>query len=143
MPKPTITVCNRQRTVPVKLPALQDFARRVLLKCLKLPGRKSVLSNLAEVNIVLVSDQRMAQLHRRFFQQPGPTDVITFQHGEIFLSTETARRQARRFGTAFEYELRLYMVHGLLHLHGFDDKEARGAAEMKGVQEKLVASSLL
>jgi probable rRNA maturation factor len=81
----------------------------------------------------------MAELHRRFLHERGPTDVITFQHGEIFVSTETARRQARRFGTSLKHELRLYIVHGLLHLHGFDDKDARSSAQMKRTQEKLVA----
>ena len=44
---------------------------------------------------ILISDRRMSELHRRFMGIAGPTDVITFQHGEIFISTETARRQAR------------------------------------------------
>ncbi|HEX8490662.1 MAG TPA: rRNA maturation RNase YbeY, partial [Chthoniobacterales bacterium] len=121
---PVITVLNRQRKVSVKPSALRDFAENVLQECLKLHGAKaSALRSLREVSVVLVSDRRMAELHRRFLQQPGPTDVITFQHGEIFVSTETARRQARRFGTSLEHELRLYIVHGLLHLHGFDDKD--------------------
>ena len=137
----TITVCNRQRVVPVKIPALQEFAERALRGCLKLPGRKpDALSGLEELSVVLVSDRRMAELHRRFLQQPGPTDVITFQHGEIFVSTETARRQARRFGTSLEHELQLYVAHGFLHLRGFDDKDSRSAAEMKRTQEKIVAS---
>jgi probable rRNA maturation factor len=85
----------------------------------------------------------MAELHYRFLGQTGPTDVITFQHGEIFVSTETARRQARRFGSSLDLELRLYIAHGLLHLHGFDDKNARSSAEMQRAQEKLVAASLL
>ena len=128
--------------VPVKLAALQDFAERALPKCLKVPGRKpDLLTGLREVSVILVSDRRMAELHRRFLQEPGPTDVITFQHGEIFISTQTARRQARRFGTSLEHELRLYIAHGLLHLHGFDDKDARSAAEMKRTQEKLVAAT--
>lgn len=137
---PTITVLNRQRKVPVKLAALQDFAGGVLRECLKLRSpNRDVLASLGEVSVVLVSDRRMAELHRRFFQETGPTDVITFQHGEIFVSTETARRQARRFGTTAGHELRLYITHGLLHLHGFDDKDARSSAEMKRAQEKLVA----
>jgi probable rRNA maturation factor len=82
----------------------------------------------------------MAELHRRFFQEPGPTDVITFQHGEIVISTETAQSQARRFSTSLEHELRLYIAHGLLHLRGFDDKTPGGAEEMKRIQEKLVVS---
>ena len=141
-PPPTINVLNRQRTIPVKLVALQDFAERALRECLNLPEAKSSeLIKLNEVTIVLVSDRRMAELHRRFLQQSGPTDVITFQHGEIFVSTETARSQARRFGTSLEHELRLYIAHGLLHLHGFNDKDARSSTEMKRVQEKLVAAA--
>ena len=139
--EPTITVWNRQRAVPIKLVALQDFAQRALRQCLKLSGRKSdVLADLQELSVILVSDRRMAELHRRFFQQAGPTDVITFQHGEIVVSTETARTQARRFGTSLEHELRLYIAHGLLHLRGFDDKNPVGAEEMKRIQEKLVVS---
>ena len=137
---PTIAVLNRQRKVPLKLAALQDFARRALQECLKVRSPKPhVLTTLGEVSVVLVSDRRMAELHRRFLEQTGPTDVITFQHGEIFLSTETARRQARRFGTTADHEMRLYIAHGLLHLHGFDDKDARSSAEMRRLQEKLVA----
>jgi probable rRNA maturation factor len=126
--------------IAVKLAALQDFAERALPECLKLRRPKpAVLTTLREVNVILVSDRRMAEMHRRFLQQPGPTDVITFQHGEIFVSTETARRQARRFGTLLEDELRLYIAHGLLHLHGFDDKDARSSAQIKRTQERLVA----
>jgi probable rRNA maturation factor len=139
----TVTVSNRQRATAVKLPALQDFARRALSECLKLPGRKpEALGQLAEVSVIVISDRRMAELHRRFLQEPGPTDVITFQHGEIFVSTETARRQARAFRTSLEHELHLYIAHGLLHLCGYDDKTPAGAAEMKHLQEKLVASLL-
>src|SRR4051812_45872460 len=119
--QPTITVFNRQRAVAVQGAALQEFAERALEECLKLPARNpDDLSKLHELSVILVSDRRMAELHRRFLQQVGPTDVITFQHGEIFVSTETARRQARRFATSLEQELRLYVAHGLLHLHGFD-----------------------
>jgi probable rRNA maturation factor len=138
-----IAVCNRQRVVSIELPPLRRFAHRALEECLKLTGRKSQLTKLPELAVILVSDRRMAELHRRFLQEEGPTDVITFQHGEIFISSETARRQARRFGTSLEHELRLYVAHGLLHLHGFDDKTAALAAKMKRTQEKLVASSLL
>jgi probable rRNA maturation factor len=137
---PRITVSNRQRRLRVELKALGEFAERALTECVSLPARKSsVLAELCEVNVVLLSDRRMAALHRRFLNEGGPTDVITFQHGEIFVSTETAKRQARGFGTSLDKELRLYIAHGLLHLHGFDDTTTAGAAEMKRVQEKLVA----
>ena len=137
-----MTLHNRQRSVRLDLPALQGFARRALEACLNLPGRNTgELASLCGVSVVLVSDRRMAELHRRFLHLSGPTDVITFQHGEIFVSVETARKQARRFGNSLEHEIRLYIAHGLLHLHGFDDKDAAGAAEMERLQEKLVAAA--
>ena len=140
-PPPTITLQNRQRAIRVDLGALQTFAARVLEACRRLRAKKaSGLAGLDELSVVLVSDRRIAELHRRFLHVRGPTDVITFQHGEIFVSVETARKQARRWRTSLEHELRLYIAHGLLHLHGFDDKTAAGAAEMARVQERLVAS---
>ena len=135
-----VSVRNRQRTVAVDAPALEDFAKRALFACLEIAGRKGeALSQVPEVSVVLVSDRRMADLHQHFLDEAGPTDVITFQHGEIVISAETARHQARTFRTSLEHELRLYIAHGLLHLRGFDDKTATGAAEMKRLQEKLVA----
>lgn len=134
-----ITIINRQRAVPVDLEALREFATRALIACLKLQKRKlGSLADLPEVTVVLVSDKRIAEIHRRFMDDPTPTDVITFDHGEIVISAETAKRQARQFSNSLAHELRLYLVHGLLHLSGFDDKTAKGAAEMKRVQEGVV-----
>ena len=134
-----IIVRNRQRKVQVNSRALQEFAGRALPACLKLPGRKTeVLSQLDEVSVALVSDRRMAELHQCFLNEAGPTDVITFQHGEIVIGAETAQRQARTFRTSLEHELHLYIAHGLLHLRGYDDKTPAGAAEMKRLQESVV-----
>lgn len=124
----------------VPLAALQEFARRALGECLKIPRKKNGLASFADLSVILVSNRRMAELHRRFLHLRGPTDVITFQHGEIFVSAETARSHARRFGNSLEGELRLYIAHGLLHLHGFDDRDPAAAAEMERAQEKLAAA---
>ena len=138
---PLITVSNRQRAMRVPLAALRKFAQRALGECLRIPRSKpSGLASLAELSVILISNRRMTELHRRFLHLPGPTDVITFQHGEIFVSTETARSHARRFGNSVEDELRLYIAHGLLHLHGFDDKKDADAVEMKRAEAKLVAA---
>jgi probable rRNA maturation factor len=136
-----IVVHNRQRAVRVSVEALQRFAQHALGECLKIPRAKlSGLETLTALSVILVSNRRMAELHRRFLHLPGPTDVITFQHGEIFISAEMAAAHARRFGNSLEGELHLYIAHGLLHLHGFDDKEPAAAAEMARAQNKVVAS---
>ena len=135
-----IVVSNRQRAVRVDLEPLRQFAERALIECLKLQQRKlGSLADLPEVSVVLVSDKRIAGIHGRFMDDPTATDVITFDHGEIVISTQTAKRQARQFGTSLAHELRLYLVHGLLHLCGYDDKTRKGAAEMKRVQESVVS----
>ena len=80
----------------------------------------------------------MALLHRKFLGQSGPTDVLTFQHGEIFISVDTARRHAHAFENSLLRELKLYIVHGLLHLHGFDDQTPTEADKMRVAQEKIL-----
>jgi len=140
-PIPEITVRNLQRKVPVDVVDLEMFARKAAELCLRLPRRKkSDLAQLREISVLIVSDRKIASLHRQFMNESGPTDVITFQHGEIFVGVESARRNARRFGNAFERELRLYVVHGLLHLHGFDDRNAASARRMQVVQRKILAT---
>jgi probable rRNA maturation factor len=136
-----IRVLNRQRRLAVNSRALETFAMSALSECEKLRQRKSsVLRALSEISVILVSDRRIAEIHQQFMNEPDSTDVITFQHGDIVISAETAKRQARQFGTTVAHELRLYVVHGLLHLCGFDDKTSAGAAEMKRVQERIVRS---
>ena len=141
-PIPEITVRNLQRKVPVDVVDLEMFARKAAELCLRLPRRKkSDLAQLREISVLIVSDRKIASLHRQFMNESGPTDVITFQHGEILVGVESARRNARRFGNAFERELRLYVVHGLLHLHGFDDRNAASARRMQVVQRKILATA--
>ena len=139
---PQIAVRNLQRTVPVSIADLEQFATKALRACLRLPRRKPTdLTRLCEIFVLLVSDRRIAALHRQFLNQTGPTDVLTFQHGEIFISVETARKHARTFGNSLACELRLYIVHGLLHLHGFDDRKRGAAHKMAKIQERILAAT--
>ena len=139
---PQITVRNLQRTVPINVGDLEKFAAKALRACLRLRKREPTdLTRLSEIFVWLVSDRRMASLHRQFLNQTGPTDVLTFQHGEIFISVETARRHARAFGNSLADELRLYIVHCLLHLHGFDDRKRADAGKMERVQKRILTAA--
>jgi probable rRNA maturation factor len=139
-PPPQISVRNLQRKIPVNVTELQQFAVKVLRPCLQLRKRKRTdLRRLRNVFVWLISDRRMSRLHREFLGQAGSTDVLTFQHGEIFISVETAKRHARAFGNSLVRELQLYIVHGLLHLHGFDDQTQPGACRMEKMQAKILA----
>ena len=139
MTAPDISVRNRQRKIPVNVPDLEIFAGKALRRCLQLRKRKPTdLDKLQEVFVWLISAGRMASLHRKFMHQTGPTDVLTFQHGEIFISVETAKKHARAFGNSLASELCLYIAHGLLHLHGFDDRTQAAARKMKAMQKKIL-----
>jgi probable rRNA maturation factor len=134
-----VSVRNRQRKIPVNIAELENFAAAAIRCCLRLQRRhRTELSKLGAVFVWLISDRRMVSLHRKFMHQRGPTDVLTFQHGEIFISVETAKRHARAFRNSLAGELCLYVAHGLLHLHGFDDRTPAAARKMKAMQKKIV-----
>jgi probable rRNA maturation factor len=154
---PRISVRNIQRKIPIDVDELEDFVAAAVQRCLELRKQtRTDLRSLHEVFVWLISDRRMAVLHRKFLGETGPTDVLTFQHGEIFISVETARRHARAFkeedarrgrrvhggGNSLTRELKLYIVHGLLHLHGFDDRTPADARRMKTAQEKILRCAL-
>jgi len=137
-----IKVRNLQRIVPIDAAALENFARKALRLCLEL--RKTAVTDLMklrEISVLIVSDRRMSALHRQFLHKSGPTDVITFSHGEIFISAETARRHARQFRNTLPRELQLYVAHGLLHLHGFDDRTKVAARKMERAQRRILAKA--
>ena len=133
-----ISLRNLQRRIRVNTPALESFAGRALEACQNV-GRSQPNNQLSEISVILISDRRMARLHRQFLNKSGPTDVITFQHGEIFISVETARKQARQFGTSVTGEIELYIVHGLLHLHGYDDQTARETKRMRAAETAVLS----
>ena len=140
---PRIRVRNLQRKIPVDVGELETCAAGAVQDCLRLKtGKRTDLRKLREVFIWLISDRRMALLHRKFLEKMGSTDVLTFQHGEIFISVDTARRHARVFGNSLVRELKLYIVHGLLHLHGFDDQTPAEARKMRAAQEKILMRAL-
>ena len=116
---------------------LQTFAENALRLAWTRRRPNSEITKLKEVFVSLVNDRRMASLHQRFSGIPGSTDVLTFQHGEIVISTETAVRNAQLFHTSSVREIHLYILHGLLHLCGFDDSNARSRQTMERLQAKL------
>lgn len=81
---------------------------------------------LRELSIALVNDAAMSDLHLRFMNIPGPTDVLTFplddRSGEVVICLPEARRRAKEHGSAVQNELLLYAIHGMLHLCGLDDR---------------------
>jgi probable rRNA maturation factor len=105
----------------------------------------------ARIEVALVGDRTMRRLNWRYLRHHGTTDVITFGTevssedgvlGEIVISVERARRQARRYGHSIRREVALLLVHGILHLRGYDDRSPRRAARMQAQTEIILAHAL-
>ena len=115
--------------------ALEPLVRELLLVQ---PGPAHVLSELEVVEVSLVDDETIARVHSEFLDDPSATDVITFPYGEILVSCDTAARYAALHGILPEQELFRYIVHGLVHLHGYLDAEPEQREALFAVQEPLV-----
>jgi rRNA maturation RNase YbeY len=100
------------------------------------------------LSVVLVDDDAIADLHERFMGLPGPTDVLTFDlrddpdqaeiEGEITISVDTARRQARQYRAGQTEELLRYVIHGVLHLSGYDDDTPARRRRMRREENRVL-----
>jgi probable rRNA maturation factor len=141
---PKTVLYNRQKALKVPLPWLRRLVKAAVPGCMA-QGKQcddAVLVTLPEVEITFVDDAEIARVHDEFLNDPTPTDVITFHHGEILISTETAARQALDHGQPFEHELALYAIHGLLHLAGWHDEDDAEAEAMARVQAGILQQAL-
>ena len=118
---------------------------------------------LAELSVLLVDEQAMAELHERWMGEPGPTDVLAFPMdelrppplggsrsgepdpggdpgllGDVVLCPQVAAVQAKQAGHSTQEELELLCVHGILHLLGYDHADPDEEAEMFGLQGELL-----
>ncbi len=119
---------------------MQEALRALLPYLLALPkGPEHVLSELGEIELSLIDDASITQVHADFLDDPTPTDVITFPYGEIMVSVDTAARYAQEHGLNASLELFRYCVHGLVHLHGYLDATEAERIALFAVQEPLVA----
>ncbi|MBK1833891.1 rRNA maturation RNase YbeY [Roseibacillus ishigakijimensis] len=98
---------------------------------------ESGLADLSELELSLVDDATLAEIHGEFFNDPTVTDVITFPHGEILVSVEMAARCGGEYGKGVRGETFLYLIHGFLHLAGLDDRSEADAARMAREQEEI------
>ena len=133
-----ITLMNRQRRVRFEVERLRECATLSLAECACHSGDgRFALKKIPVIEVAVVSDAVIARVHVQFMDVPGATDVITFAHGEIVVSADTACVQAAGRGHDVVAELALYIIHGLLHLNGYDDIAPRDRAKMHRVQDRI------
>ncbi len=153
----TLTLSNRQGVRRVDLRLLRRIVRWLL--------RETWPAGSFDLAVHVLAAPEMTRLNETFLRHRGPTDVITFDyvervgqasrlsrsgaskrpdacpallHGEVFVCIDEAVSQARRFRATWQGELVRYVVHGLLHLLGHDDLNARPRRRMKAAEDDLV-----
>ncbi len=96
------------------------------------------------LGIVLVDDAAIAKLNAQYHDTPGATDILSFDYGgaegELIISVEHAVSQARRYRTTPARELILYVVHGILHLHGYNDLTPPQRRRMRAAERRLASN---
>ena len=138
---PTLLWANRQRSVKVDLSKIRRIVAAALPICLEKPRKKGLVLP-PEVEITLLGEGAIAKVHGEFMDDPTPTDVITFEHGEILIGVPIAAANARKFRHPTDHEVALCAIHGLLHLLGFDDLTESERLIMHARQDEILEASL-
>ncbi|MEI8037492.1 MAG: rRNA maturation RNase YbeY [Verrucomicrobiota bacterium] len=140
---PEVIIGNYQTSAEIPecwLTALENVAQQAVdLALAHAACEDSPLRHLATLEVALVDDPTSDRVHRDFMNLEGPTDVITFHHGEIVIGAEVAWRQAAEYAEPFAREILRYFIHGLLHLAGHEDALPAERAAMEAAQETIVA----
>ena len=131
-----VWVMNRQRARKINPRKIETLVRIVLER----------MACTAELGIHFVSPHIMAKTNWNYLRHPGSTDVITFDHGstkhhlhgELFISVEDAVAQSTVYGATWGEEINRYIVHGLLHLQGYDDIDPAKRRIMKRRENALM-----
>jgi probable rRNA maturation factor len=136
---------NRQRACQVNSRLLREITHVLLRDLLRIDR--------FELGILLVSSSEISRLNATFLRHRGATDVITFDyahsaaqaprspgftHGEIFICPDKALTHARLFRTTCQSELIRYIIHGTLHLLGYDDTRPAARRRMKQAEDRLL-----
>ncbi len=161
---PTVSISNRQRKHKVDSNAVvamaENLATQVCRNLEDSPCKWLSKRNVREIegrgvfNLVLVSDKKIRELNRLWRGFDKATDVLSFpmeteipekslpyEIGEIIVSMDTASAQAEEFGHSFERELAFLIVHGMLHVLGFDHETKEEEKEMFGRQRKILKAA--
>jgi probable rRNA maturation factor len=129
-----ILIADLQDAIPLPLAKLKRLAQRVIARETLGPGNLSV---------AFVDRATMRRVNRRFLKHDFDTDVLAFPLdgdliGEIVISPEYARGEAKRRGLPVAEEIARYLVHGILHLAGYDDHDPKAKAKMWKRQESYL-----
>lgn len=137
-----ITVQNLHKKFRINERFIKKLVKKIL-SILKKPQN-------TELEVIFLSDSAIRKLNKKYKDRDSSTDVLSFNlggMGEVIVSTDTAMKNFYSYGTSFESEVVLYVIHGILHLFGFNDNTVRAARSMAVKQgcilEKICAKENL
>ncbi len=110
-----------------------EFLEKFVQKVLKL-----VKLNIPELSVVLVCDARMKSINKKYRNKNKTTDVLSFDYGEVIVCLNQAKRQAKKEKHSIEDELETLLLHGILHLAGYDDQTNDGYGKMVNKQNQVL-----
>ena len=141
-----IDIRNTQNKIKIDKKKLTACARFVLSSM----GEKK-----AELSILFVDDEYIKKLNWKYRKVKNKTDVLAFPMressgvskdspllGDVVISVETAKREAKKRKTLLQKELDIYLVHGILHLLGYNDVKFRDKKKMRGMEDKILCAYL-
>ena len=137
-----LTVINSQNLINFDLEYVKSKVDVACQLCVRESKESAPLKELESVEISIIDDKQIAKVHGEFMNDPSPTDVITFDYGEILVSAETALSNSEELQVSLENEILLYIIHGMLHLGGYLDGSRADFKEMKSLQEMILDSCL-
>lgn len=105
---------------------------------------------LKKLDIIYIDDEWMRAMHKQYLNKDSYTDIMTFNlgsqdsiEGEIYISTDRAKENARHFNVSLINELARLIIHGCLHLYGYEDKDEEKKSVMKEKEEVLLAQAVI
>lgn len=114
---------------------LQKVAKRIF-KSIK-------LREIQEISVAIIGDDEIKNLNKKYRKKDKVTDVLAFDYGspgsqgEIFICLPQAERQAKKIGHSLKNELGILLIHGILHLAGYEDKTVKDRERMNKMQENI------
>lgn len=120
----------------------QDKIRKWIAGFIKDEGYK-----LDHINYIFCSDKYLFELNQKYLDHDTYTDIITFDlsekkgfiYGEIYISIQRVKANAKKFGIPFIHELHRVMIHGIIHLCGYNDKTSKQKSEMRAKEDEYLA----
>jgi rRNA maturation RNase YbeY len=140
----TVHLSNRQRTFKIRTPFLISTAEAIL---------RQAGQDTGELSVVLINDRAMHRLNAQYRGKDRPTDVLSFPQapprggveqliGDVVISLQTATRQAKERRSTLHAEVVRLLVHGILHLLGYDHERSPQEARRMGAKERMIIRRL-